>query len=66
MNSHDITVAGYLACVAALVGIQILSVRPGSRIPSFGSLLTWIMRTRAGRVGVTAGWTWLGLRYFAR
>ena len=66
MSSHDITVAGYLACVGALVGLQVLSLRPGSRIPSFGSLLTWIMRTRAGRVGVTAGWMWLGLHYFAR
>jgi hypothetical protein len=25
-----------------------------------------VMRTRSGRVGVMAGWVWLGLHFFAR
>jgi len=66
MSSRDVTVAGYAVCLAALLGLQVLSARAGSRIPSFGALLSWIMRTRSGRVGVAAGWMWLGLHYFAR
>lgn len=66
MNSHDVTVVGYLVCVIALIGLELLSARPGSRVPSFGALLSWILRTRSGRVGVAAGWMWLGLHYFAR
>jgi hypothetical protein len=44
----------------------VLSRRPGSRIPSLGELLTSVMRTRSGRVGVIAGWAWIGLHLFAR
>jgi len=66
MSSHDVTVAGYLFCVLLGVVVQLVSARPGSRIPSIGTVLGWIMRTRSGRVGVTAGWMWVGLHYFAR
>jgi hypothetical protein len=66
MSSHDVTAAGYLACVLLGLCLQVASTRPGARIPSIGALLGWIMRTRSGRVGVTAGWMWLGLHYFAR
>ncbi len=66
MNSHDVTIAGYLM-IAALAGVlQLMSFREGSRIPSFGRLMSRIMRTRTGRVGMAVGWAWLGLHFFAR
>jgi len=66
MSSHDITVAGYLIGASAGVGLQMLSRRRGSRIPSLGAVLKRAMRTRSGRVGIVAGWAWLGLHFFAR
>lgn len=66
MNSHDVTVAGYLVCLLLGLAVQLASSRPGARVPSIGALLAWTMRTRSGRVGVTAGWMWLGMHYFAR
>ena len=66
MTSHDVTLSVYL--LIALVGgvLQVLSTRQGSRIPSVGTVFSRIMRTRSGRVGVAAGWAWLGLHFFAR
>ena len=66
MNGHDVTVAGYTVIVFSGVGLQLLSRRPGSRIPSIGSVLSRVMRSRSGRVGVVAGWAWLGMHFFAR
>jgi len=31
-----------------------------------GTVLGRVMRTRSGRVGVIAGWVWLGLHFLAR
>ncbi|MGE5225884.1 MAG: DUF6186 family protein [Planctomycetaceae bacterium] len=33
---------------------------------TFGLVLERVMRTRAGRIGVLAGWAWFGLHLFAR
>jgi hypothetical protein len=66
MSSHTLTVAGYLLIVSAGVGLQVRSSREGSRIPPLGAVLGWVMRTRSGRVGVMAGWAWLGIHFFAR
>ncbi|HYT26101.1 MAG TPA: DUF6186 family protein [Actinomycetota bacterium] len=66
MSSHDVTVAGYLLVASAGVGVELLSSREGSRIPTLGTLLSRVMRTRSGRVGVIAGWAWIGVHFFAR
>ena len=66
MTSHDLTVAVYLLIVLAGVGLEVRSYSPRSRIPSIGTVFTRVMRTRSGRVGVIAGWAWLGLHFFAR
>lgn len=66
MSSRDAAVAVYLALAAAGLVLQLLSLRPGSRLPSLGDLLHHVMRHRPGRVGVLAGWLWLGLHFFAR
>jgi hypothetical protein len=66
MSSHDITVAGYLAVVAAGVILEVVATRTKSPVPSLGDVLTRIMRTRTGRVGVLVAWAWLGLHFFSQ
>ena len=66
MNSHDVTITGYLVVLAAGVALQLLSRRPGSRIPPLGAVITWAMGSRTLRVAILVGWAWLGLHFFAR
>jgi hypothetical protein len=66
MNSHDLTVLGYGLFALTMLILQGLSLRRRSRIPSLGTVFSRVMRTRSGRVGVMAGWAWLGLHFFAR
>jgi hypothetical protein len=66
MNSHDFTVAVFVAMALAGVVLEVLSRGRTSRIPSLGAVFSRVMRTRSGRVGVVAGWLWLGLHFFAR
>ena len=48
------------------VVLEILARRPGSRIPTVGEWLGYLMRPKLGRFLVLAGWMWLGWHYFAR
>jgi hypothetical protein len=66
MSSHDLTAAGYVLIVLAGVCLQLLGAREGSPIPPLGAVLRRVMRTRSGRVGVIAGWAWIGIHFFAR
>ena len=66
MNSHNVTIAGYLLVVAAIVLLQLLATKIRAPIPSLGDLLTRAMRTRTGRVGMLVAWAWIGLHFFAR
>ncbi len=66
MTSHDLTLLGYGAFVAAGASLQVVSARSGGRVPSFGRLLAGAMRTRPGRVGVVVGWAWVGLHFLVR
>jgi hypothetical protein len=66
MNSHDLTIAVYLLAVVVGLVLEFVGSRPGSRVPSLGTVFRRVMRTRSGRVGVIAGWAWLGLHFFAR
>jgi len=66
MDSRAVTVLGYVAFVAAGAVLQVVALRPGSRIPTLGSVVSRAMRTRSGRVAIVAGWAWLGLHFFAR
>ncbi len=66
MNSHDFTIAVYSLLVLFGVGLEVRSRNPKSRVPSLGAVIRRVMRTRSGRVGILAGWAWLGLHFFAR
>ena len=66
MSSHAWTVLVYAMLALIGVGLEVASRRSGSAIPSLGAVARRVMRTRPGRVGVIAGWAWLGLHFFAR
>lgn len=66
MSSHDLSMAGYLLIVLSAVALQLASRRDGSRVPSLGQVLTRIMTTRPGRIGLLTGWAWVGLHFFAK
>jgi Family of unknown function (DUF6186) len=66
MNTHDITIAGYLLVLVSIVALQVLATRTRAPVPALGELLTRAMRTRTGRVGVLVAWAWVGLHFFAR
>ena len=66
MTSRAVTIAGYLLIVGCGLALQLSSRRPGSPVPPLGAVLRPVMRTRSGRVGVMAGWAWLGVHFLAR
>jgi hypothetical protein len=65
LNSHDLTVGGYLSVLIGFVALQLMATRTRAPVPSLGTILSRIMRTHTGRVGVLVAWAWLGLHFFA-
>jgi uncharacterized protein DUF6186 len=66
LNSHDITVVGFLVILSGLIGAEIIARSGRTEIPRFAEVVTRIMRTRTGRVGILVAWAWLGLHFFAK
>jgi hypothetical protein len=66
MSSHDLTVLGYLVLLVTGVILELLATLRRAGIPSLQQVLSRVMRTRTGRVGVLAAWAWVGLHFFAR
>jgi hypothetical protein len=66
MSTRAITVIGFVAVIAALVALEILGRRKVRRIPTLSEWLGYVMRPRAGRALILAGWLWLGWHFFAR
>jgi len=66
MNSHDVTVTGFLVIATGLAGAEIAARTKAARIPTLGQVMTRVMRTRTGRVGILVAWAWIGLHFFAR
>jgi len=66
MVTRIITIVGFTGMLSALVVLEIVGRRPGSRIPTLGQWLGYLMRPRAGRLLILLGWLWLGWHYFAR
>ena len=66
MSTRAITVIGFVVTIAALVTLEILGRRRIGRVPTLGEWLGYVMRPRAGRALILAGWLWLGWHYFAR
>jgi hypothetical protein len=66
MSTHAVAVTGYLVIALAGVALEWFARRGSGRVPRFSEVVSRATRTRAGRVGVMAGWAWLGLHFFAR
>lgn len=66
MNSHDVTVVGYLVVLLAGIVLQLLATRTRAPIPPLGKVFAWAMSTRTRRVGLLVAWAWVGLHFFAR
>jgi Family of unknown function (DUF6186) len=66
MNSHNVTIAGYAVILLAAAGLQLAATKTKAPVPPLGAVLSRIMRTRTGRVGVLVAWAWLGLHFFAK
>jgi len=66
VNSHDVTVLGFLAVLLAGVILQLLATRTRAPIPPLGKVLAWAMNTRTRRIGMLVAWAWVGLHFFAR
>ncbi|HEY5984924.1 MAG TPA: DUF6186 family protein [Streptosporangiaceae bacterium] len=64
--TRGVTIGGFIVIAAAMVLLELYARRPGSRVPTVGDWLGYLMRPRVGRVLVLLGWWWLGWHYFAR
>jgi hypothetical protein len=66
MVTRVITITGFAALILALFVLEFLARRKGSRIPTLGEWLGYVMRPKAGRLLILLGWLWLGWHYFSR
>ncbi len=63
--SRTTTLVGYAVVAVALVACQVAAVLTG-RISTLGQALSAVVRRRAGRWLVLAGWLWIGWHLFVR
>ncbi len=66
MNTHTITVLGFAVIAIALLVLEVVARRRGSRVPTAGQMLGFLMQTRVTRVLILLLWGWLGWHFFAR
>jgi Family of unknown function (DUF6186) len=66
MTTRTMTILGFAVVIMALVALEVLGRRRIGRIPTLSEWLGYVMRPRAGRALILAGWLWLGWHYFAR
>ena len=66
MVTRVITIIGFAGLILALFVLEFLGRRKGSRIPTLGEWLGYVMRSKAGRALILLGWLWLGWHYFSR
>ena len=66
MTSHDVTIAGYVLVATGAVGLEAAARSGRFDVQSLGTVLSRVMRNRAGRIGMIAAWAWVGMHFFAR
>lgn len=59
-----LVVWGVLAVV--VVGLELVALRPGGRVPGLGRVVRRMIGSRWGRWLVALAWMWLGWHAFAR
>jgi len=62
---HEVTVAGYGLLVLAVIGLQLSSRDPQSRVPSLRDVTGRVLASKSGRIAALAAWAWLGMHFFA-
>jgi hypothetical protein len=58
-----VTIAGYLASIAAAVIVELLARRDPDRIAPLGPLMDRVMATRSARLGILMFWWWAGWHF---
>ncbi|HKB29879.1 MAG TPA: DUF6186 family protein [Streptosporangiaceae bacterium] len=66
MSTHTITVLGFTAIAIALIALELVARRRGSRVPTAGQMIGFLMQTRITRLLILLLWGWLGWHFFAR
>jgi hypothetical protein len=66
VTSRAISIMLFGLVAAAVLTLDLVARRPGSRIPTFGEVFGLLSRTRTGRVVVLGFWAWSGWHFFAR
>jgi hypothetical protein len=66
MSTHNITVLGFTLIAIALIALEVVARRRGSRVPTAGQMAGFLMQTRITRVLILLLWGWLGWHLFAR
>ena len=60
-----VTLLGYASVAGGALVLELVA-RRSKRLPSFGDVLTVILRRWPVRVALVAGWLWLGWHLFVR
>lgn len=66
MKTHMITIAGFSLIAVLLVVLELAAHRRGSRVPTAGQVLGFLMQTKITRLLILLLWGWLGWHFFAR
>ena len=66
MSTHNITVLGFTLIAIALIALEVVARHRGSRVPTAGQMIGFLMQTRITRVLILLLWGWLGWHLFAR
>ncbi len=66
MSSHWAAVLGFAILAVTVLAIDRLARRPQSQLAGFGTVMSRLMATRSGRIGVLVVWWWLGWHFLAR
>lgn len=56
----------FTAVFSAALVLHLLGRRQGSRVPSVGTAMGWVMVTPTGRMVTLLFWGWVGFHFFAR
>jgi hypothetical protein len=69
--TRGIAIGMFVLAGLALAGVELVSRREGSKIPSLGALCGFVLQYRAGRmpvgrIALYGFWWWVGWHFFAR
>ena len=66
MTTHAITIIGFSFVAALLIVLELAAHRRGSRVPTAGQVLGFLMQTKVTRLLILLLWGWVGWHFFAR